>query len=64
MRIRWDSVPVVANRLGVDQKTVRNWADAGFIESRRDGPRLRFVKVFDEGPLEGRPVGIDEERAA
>lgn len=57
-------MPAVARKVGVDDRTMRRWCDSGHVESRRDGPRLRFVLVHDGGKLDGRPVGLGEEAAA
>lgn len=61
MPIRWDPAKAVAKRLEVAEKTVRRWALSGWVESRREGPRLVYVKVHDGGDLDGRPVGLNED---
>lgn len=60
MSVRWDPAKTVAVRLKLNEKTVRRWALTGWVESRREGPRLVYVKVHDGGELDGRPVGLNE----
>ena len=60
MPVRWDPAKTVAEALKLNEKTVRRWALAGWVESRREGPRLVYVKVHDGGELDGRPVGLNE----
>lgn len=60
---RWDPMKRVAAELGIDRGTLRRWCDQGYVQSRRDGPRLRFILVHAEGPAAGRPVGLDDQPA-
>ncbi len=61
---RWAPFKSVVAELGVDRGTLRRWCDAGWVTSKREGPKLRFVLVYAEGPAAGRPVGLNDNLPA
>lgn len=50
IRERWASPKEVANRVGVDQRTVRRWAESGLVEGRvTPGGREWRIRVEVDG---------------
>lgn len=61
---RWDPFKRVVVELGVHRVTLARWCDEGWVTSKREGPKLRFVLVYAEGPAAGRPVGLNDNLPA
>ena len=61
---RWDPFTTVAIELKVHRSTLRRWCDQGYVTSRREGPKLRFILVYAEGAAAGRPVGLEDQNVA
>ena len=45
MNEEWMTIPETARHLGISEKSVRRWVDAGKINAVRVGPRMIRVEV-------------------
>jgi hypothetical protein len=60
MNGHWCPLKVAAAAAGVTDKTMRRWIAGGWVESRREGPRLLYVLCHSDGPNKGRPITASE----
>lgn len=57
---RWERFKAVQAEHGVSKGTLRRWINEGWVQSRREGPKLLYVLVYADGPAKGRAVGLED----